>query len=260
MYMLYICIIPNRGGRIGHQTYEHFLLVNYCRKFGFQFVFHDFTAHSKDTGAALNFDKIHKHKFTDPFIQSMKRITLSDIPSINHNVLVDIHNRNEDTLFFEQICGHEYLLGTLQYKPTSLETDLLRTEYSEFYKNFYPRKVEGSYICIHIRRGDIINMPSRFLNTMYFIDKYNYLLTKISEKDLPVYAITEDNFDDDALLKTHIPSVNIIRCSPVDAFYYLVNCNYLVASCSGFSNLAHFLGDMKIVVPPKWGFMEHNRI
>jgi len=258
--MLYICIVPNRGARIGHQTHEYFVLVNYCRKFGFVFVYHEFTCNSRVIGAALQFDKINTVKFTDDAIQSLKRISLRDIRSNYHETLLELHKKEESVLLYDHICGNEFFLGSLKYRPSRIEEEALHNEYSLFYKNMYPRQVDSAYICIHIRRGDILNMPSRYLNTMYFIDKYKYLLTKITDMNLPVYAVTENNFNDEILLKQHIPDVQIIKCDEVNAFYYLVHCNYLIASRSGFSNLAHFLGTMKIVVAPEWGFMAHNHI
>jgi len=45
--VLYLCLIPNRGARIGHQTDDHFNLVSYCKKYNFKFVYHPFTGQSK---------------------------------------------------------------------------------------------------------------------------------------------------------------------------------------------------------------------
>jgi len=257
---LYLCMVPNKGGRIGHQTWEYFFLINYCKKFGFFYVFHEFTCNSKVLGAALQFDKINKLHFKDDFIQSMKRMTLKDVGPLSHEALVELHNREENILLHDQIGGNEHFVKTLKYRPSPNEEELLQKEYAKFFRNKYPRKVNEPYICIHIRRGDIINMGGRYLETNYFIDKYKYLLSKINKTDLPVYAVTEQNFDDEDLLKKEIPGVNIVKGSEVDAFYHLVNSDYLIASPSGFSNLAHFLGTMKIVVPPSWKFMKHNRI
>jgi len=257
---LYLCMVPNHGARIGHQSWEYFFLVNYCKKFGFFFVFHEFLANSKILGAALQFDSINPLKFTDPFIQSMTRLSLKDLPTVDHNTLLELHARDENILLHDRIGGNEYFTKVLKYRPTKGEENHTRQEYALFYANKYPRKVDGPYICIHIRRGDIVGRKGRFLETKYFLDKYKYLVTKIERTDLPVFAVTEQNFDDEDLLKNEIPGVHIVKCNEVDAFYYLVNCDYLIASPSGFSNLAHFLGNMKIVVPPDWKFMDHNRI
>ena len=70
------------------------------------------------------------------------------------------------------------------------------------------------------------------------------------ELKLPVYIITENNFEDDDLLNNKINNCNIIKSDEITSFYYLVNCKYLIALRSGFSNLAYILGDMKVVKPP----------
>ena len=44
--VLYFCLIPNRGARIGHQTDDHFKLVAYCNKNNFIFVYHPFIDNS----------------------------------------------------------------------------------------------------------------------------------------------------------------------------------------------------------------------
>lgn len=257
---LYLCLVPNQGARIGHQSWEYIVLVNYCKKFGFIFVFHEFLAKSKIMGNVIDFGSINKYKFTDPFIQSMKRVSFKDLEKADHNALIELHKREENILLHDRIGGNEHFMKHLPYRMSSKEEQEMQKEYSEFFKNKYPRKVEGPYICFHIRRGDVADRKGRCLDANYFIEKYKYLLTKIPETNLPVYAITEHNFTEDEVLKENIPEVQIIRGSEVDAFYYLVNSTYLVASGSGFSNLAHFLGSMKIVVPPLWRFLLHNRI
>lgn len=257
--MLYICILPNRGARIGHQTDEYFFFEGYCKKFGFTFVYSPFEANAKVIGNYLQFDKINHYNFTDSFIQAMPRISICDLDSSPHEKMIEIHSGNENILLYDSMHAHNTFRSLLP-RLTIADIMITRDKYSRFYCNHYAKMVEGPYICIHIRRGNICNMGSRYLSTLYFIDKYKYLLTKITEKDLPVYAITENNFDEEELLKTEIPNINIIKGGEIEAFQYLVNCNYLIASRSGFSNLAHFIGNMKIVPAPDWGFMPHNHI
>ena len=257
---LYLCLVPNHGARIGHQSWEYIFLVNYCKKFGFFFVFHEFLSNSKTIGAVLQFDTINKYKFKDEFIQKMKRMSFKDLTTANHEALIELNKFEENILLYDRIGGNEYFLKNLKYRMSSAEEQDMQKEYSLFFKNKYPRKVVGPYICFHIRRGDVVSRKGRCLDATYFIEKYKYLLEKIPETNLPVYAITEQNFAEEDLLREHIPDVNIIKGSEVDAFYYLVNSNYLIACGSGFSNLAHFLGSMKIIAPPGWRFLLHNRI
>jgi hypothetical protein len=40
--VLYLCLIPNKGAGIGHQTDDYFKLVAYCKKNNFIFVYHPF--------------------------------------------------------------------------------------------------------------------------------------------------------------------------------------------------------------------------
>jgi hypothetical protein len=211
-------------------------------------------------GAALRFDTINPLKFTDAFIQSMTRVSLKDLPTADHDALLELHRRDENVLLHDRIGGNEYFIKNLKYRMSSAEEQALQREYSTFFKNKYPKMVHGPYICFHIRRGDVANRQGRALDASYFIEKYKDLLTKIPETNLPVYAVTEQNFQEEDVLREHIPDVHIVKGSEIEAFYYLVNSQYLIASGSGFSNLAHFLGSMKVVVPPSWRFLAHNRI
>jgi len=248
--VLYLCLIPNRGARIGHQTDDHFKIVAYCKQNGFVFVYHPFMGNSKNFENVLNFGTLYDNSYENTKGAVDEIINIKDLTASNiHNSLIEIHKSDKKIMLFDNICENENF-----YKNYNINRgDIIETKktYRNKLMKYFPNYVKTPYICIHIRRGDIINMSNRYLSTEYYINKYLELLNKIEMKDLPVYVIVEENFDQEALLYENIKNLNIMKTDEVIAFYYLANCTYLVASRSGFSNLAYILGDFKVLVPPE---------
>ena len=247
--VLYLCIIPNRGTRIGHQTYEHFALVAYCKKYNFNFVYHKFTCNSAEFEDILHFGDIYNNHYEN-LKTSMKIISLNEL-SVNishlHNKLLEIHNYDENIMVFDSICGNEIFFSICNLN----KNDLINTKksYRNIFMKHFTNYVNNDYICIHIRCGDIAKDTSRYLDVNYFIEKYNKLINKL-KINLPVYIVAESNFNGDIELQKRIINCNIIKSDVKTSFYYIVNCKYLIASRSGFSNLAYILGNMQVVKPP----------
>jgi len=248
--VLYLCLIPNRGARIGHQTHDHFNLVTYCKKNGFIFVYHPFTCNSSKFENILQFSKLYDYQYDDVKKNVDKIVNIKDLTNILnnlHNKLFDLHNSNEKILLFDSICGNENYNMSWNIKNDDI-VDIKKT-YRNVLLKYYKKYVNEDYICIHIRCGDIINDPSRYLSVQYFIEKYKYLITKIGNH-LPVYIVTEQNFKENDVLYENINNCNIIQTDEIISFYYLVHCKYLIASRSGFSNLAYILGNIEVMKPP----------
>lgn len=93
-------------------------------------------------GGVLNFGSINKHKFTDTFIQSIQRVSFKDLEKVNHNTLIELNKTEENILLYDRIGGNEYFMKNLPYRMSSKEEQDMQKEYSEFFKNKYPRKVE----------------------------------------------------------------------------------------------------------------------
>ena len=100
--VLYFCLIPNRGARIGHQTDDHFKLVAYCNKNNFIFVYHPFIDNSSIFENALKFNSLYENNY-DNILKIVDRIVdinqLKDEKTI-HETLLDIHNSHENVLLF----------------------------------------------------------------------------------------------------------------------------------------------------------------
>jgi len=251
--VLHFCIIPNCGARIGHQSHEHFVCVTYCRKNNFKFIYHPFIGNSKTMETTLSFGYLYDLYYKE-IKDKMKTIKISDLPQNPldaHNNLVELNNLDEDIMLFDGVQGNEKFF----YKMCCVSNNE-NVETKKLYRNLLDKNgsnkkiVNSGYICIHIRCGDIVNYPSRYLNTDYFIEKYHELINLLENKELPVYVVAENNFSGDEILKEKIKNCNIIKTDEITSFYYLVNCDYLIASRSGFSNLAYILGDMKVLKPP----------
>ena len=265
--MLYLCIIPNHGARIGHQTHEYFVFNAYCKKFNFNYVYHPFIGNSKSFEKILNFKNLHNFCFENiKNIDNIEIINLETIKNDLHNNLLNCHLSEKNICVFGPVCTNEEIMKSIDAQINL--NDIIeikkyhRTELCGKYPNLVSINKNHEYMCIHIRAGDIINSESRYLDINYFIDKYNYLIKKINkEKQYSVYIITENNFTGDKLIMENIPDAHIIKCNEIDAFYYLVNSKYLIASRSGFSNLAYILGDMQVIKSPSdWNVYWDNII
>lgn len=248
--VLFLCLIPNRGARIGHQSHDHFKLVTYCKKNNFNFVYHPFTCNSSSFENILNFGSLHTYHYND-IKSTMKTISIKDLnvelknAEKIHVKLLELHNEEEKIMLFDSICGNE------KFPYFNIKSnDIIEVRKSYRGKINFKNYVNKDYICIHIRCGDIINDKSRYLSVQYFVDTYKILLNKINESNLPVYIVTENNFKDDAILKENINNCIIIKDTANISFCYLVHSKYLIVSRSGFSNLAYTLGNMKIIKPP----------
>jgi len=256
--VVYICLIPNKGARIGHQSDDYFRVVTFCKKNNFHYVYHPFTCNSEIFENVLKFKTLHQYNYEntidniDKFISIdyLVKLQSSEEPNIL-NQLIELHKSTEKIMLFDSIYGNENYQQILNFNIN--DNDIIETKKNHkncllpYYKNF----VLTDYICVHLRCGDIQNDMARYLSVNYFIDKYNYLISQFSElKELPVYIITESNFMDDTILYEQIVGCNIIKTDEISSFYFLVNCKYLIASRSGFSNLAYILGNMKVIKPP----------
>ena len=253
--VLYFCLIPNRGARIGHQTDDHFKCVSYCKKNNFIFVYHPFTCNSVNFENVLKFDTLYEHNYentignVDKVINIKELIDNKNIEQTVHETLVNLHNLKEKILLFDHIAGNENFHRNFNIDNNDIIN--IKKGYRFCLLKYYPNYVNTMYICIHVRCGDIVNDPSRYLSINYFIDKYNDLIQFLPElQKLPVYIITENNFKDDNILYDKIPNCNIIKTDEITSFLYLVNCKYLIASRSGFSNLAYILGNMQVIKAP----------
>ena len=250
--VLYLCLIPNRGARIGHQTDDHYRLVTYCKKNGFIFVYHPFTGHSQKFENALKFGHLHSFHYQTAKKEMDKIVSIQDLevdlPDL-HNKLLELHQSDEKIMLFDSICGNEKYSSICNINHHDIID--IKKGYRNVLLKYYKKPVNGNYICIHIRCGDIENDPSRYLSVQYFIDKYKELITKMeTDEKMPVYIVTEQNFKDIDLLNENIKNCTIVQTDEITSFYYLVYSTYLIASRSGFSNLAYILGNMRVLKAP----------
>jgi hypothetical protein len=252
--VLYICLIPNRGARIGHQSNDYFLTVTYCKKNNFNYVYHPFTCNSKKFEEILNFYTLHELNYNNTFNKVKKIINIKDLIDEDnkykniHKKLIEIHESEEHIMLYDGICGNERF--TTIFNINNNDVIQIKKQYRGCLLKYYENYVNKDYICIHIRCGDIVNDKSRYLSVNYFIDRYhNLILTYPELKDMPVYIVTEQNFKDENLLYENIINCNIIKADEKMSFYYIVNSSYLIASRSGFSNLSYILGNMKVIKP-----------
>jgi hypothetical protein len=181
----------------------------------------------------------------------MRTLKLSDIPDYDISLFQKLHESEESILIFDQIYDNMDFFEKNKYKNSFDTLIHIKKEYRLHYKNFFPRPISEEYVCIHIRYGDITNLAYRVLDVDYYISGYKYLSEKHDISRMPIFIITESNFKEKEKIIDEIPSCKFVQGDQIEAFYYLVNCSFLVASRSGFSNLAYIFGGMKVVRPPK---------
>lgn len=252
--VLYVCLIPNKGARIGHQSNDYFTVLTYCIKNNFKFVYHPFTCNSHRFENVLQFSRLHKYNYTNTITD--KVISINDLLDMSQEMsifekLIQLDMSNYKVMLFDSIQGNEKYSTVLNFNITKEDIIETKKKHRGYFLPYYNKMVSTEYICIHIRCGDIVNDESRYLSVNYFMDKYKYLVTKFPKlQALPVYIIVESNFSDDNILFDQIDGCNIIKTDDITSFYYLVNCKILIASRSGFSNLAYILGNMHVIKPP----------
>ena len=179
--MLYLCLIPNRGARIGHQTFDYFSIYTFCYKNNINYVYHDFIGNSEKFTNFLNFDKLHQYKFND-IKDNMKIIHLKDIITDFYNNIEKFKNENneEDICIYGEICRNEDLIGILR-KYITIEDEIFiklkhRNELYHIYPNIVTNTNNNEYIAIHVRCGDVVNNKTRYIGFEYFINTYNLLV------------------------------------------------------------------------------------
>jgi len=259
--VLYICLIPNKGAGIGHQTYDYFSILTFCRKMNYNFVYHEFMGNSANFNSLLQFGNMHQYLFND-IKNKMEIIDLETIKNDFLKNLEDMNKLSKDICIFGHIKGNENIPVLVYDYINKYDVQNIKLEHRLFFNDKFPKLVDTNYLCIHLRCGDIINDTHRFIDTNYFIEKYNSLITKYDDaKNMPVYIITEYNFQDDDLLKENIPNCIILKIDSSTSLNYLINSTYLICSRSGFSNLAYILGNCKCVVAPNdWNHYYDNKI
>ena len=250
--VLYLCLVPNRGARIGHQTHDYFSILTFCIKMNYNYVFHDFIANSAEFNKLLKLNEMHQFNY-NKISKQMKVIQIEEIIDNIFSKLNEINLMEENICVYGQICGHEDLIYQLN-KYTNIN-DIRQTKLDHrvyFTINRSDLKIiQSDYVAIHLRCGDIINDQSRYLSVDYFINQYQQLIKKIPELiNLRVYVVTEHNFSEDEYITEKIPSCIIIKQDACISLQYLMFSKYLIASRSGFSNLAYILGNCQVIKPP----------
>lgn len=236
--MLYIKILPNRGARIGHQAYEYIKIVTFCKKMNYFFLYEPFIGNSKHFNNVLSFDKLYDNKIVDNFdvihISSLSEDTLFE-------VFDTLNSSDRNTIIAGDLSDAIWLSKKMSMCVTT--NDMLETykdhsnKLCEYYK--YPVYKSKYNICVHIRRGDIVNNETRKLDLEYF-ELILKSVTNNLTKQYDIFVTTEKNCEDiTKFLNTF--NANLIMTSDTETFKYMVNADILIASKSGFSNLCHLL-------------------
>ena len=249
--VLYLCIVPNRGARVGHQFFEHLAAVAYCKQYGFNFVYHRLLGSSSTFEPVLNLGDVHENTYDNTKDRVDEIRDFSSHQDVTHEFLMQIHSSPKLILAGFDVCLNQKIMDVL-WKRRVEDVDTAVQLYRK--KASYPRVITGDYICIHVRCGDVIDDPTRFLDANYFLNQYT---TYLSSVNLPVYIVSELNFKDGHILTNSIPNSTHIQTDEITSFYILVHSTYLVASRSGFSCLAYAMGGMKVVKhPTDWNHYE----
>lgn len=253
--VLYLCIVANRGARLGHKLYEYFGSLFYCKIMGFNFVYTDFICRSVEFNKYFEFYKLHEFRLDE--IRKNMRIIYMNNKNISESELETnlcmLHDANENICMYVDICDIPTMRNIIDKKKNKLSKDEIDKIYS-LYHNFVMRNTVSpkteKYIAIHARCGDIIEDKTRFLPCLYFIKCCDRLFAENTDLEkMPVYIIAEENFDCTEILEKY-PSFNVIKTDAVTSLNFLIHSEYLIASRSGFSYVANIFGKQKIISPP----------
>jgi hypothetical protein len=115
-----------------------------------------------------------------------------------------------------------------------------------------PRHFESGYICVHIRRGDYVNVSSFLLSDNEFIK----ILCKLNNFNLPVVIVSDSPLINDFRSNIGFKIKRVIFYDNIDAYTthrIMRNSNIFVGSNSQFSLIAAILNSKALnIVPKKW--------
>ena len=129
-------------------------------------------------------------------------------------------------------------------------------------KNNQSRKIcighEEDYICVHVRRGDYINVASHIISDDQFI-----AVTNKFSKLIPNLVVISDSQIDDAFKNSFKEFSKVIfldEIQPYDAHCIMREAKILVCSNSQFSLTAGLLNPNGLVILPKNWFGNDNKL
>lgn len=244
----YICFDYARGARIGHQVDNYFSSLLICDFYDLEMIYNPFSHASAQFENVLLFNQMHKlHYYNNK--PNLTEIELNNFENIlsdkTYSKIYKLDLNKNDVIFstlLKQIPRKKILNFYKEHK----------IKLNQIYRTKNPYTTKNNLI-IHIRRGDAINIESRYLDINYFHKTLDSIL-KLSNVKYNIYITSESNLEDIGKLKEYNP-ILLIDKSDVDAFYYMVNADIIIGSPSGFSHLAYILGDGDYYRSPKDWFL-----
>jgi hypothetical protein len=230
-----ICIIPNRGARLGHQFVEWLVGYIFCKNNNYIFYHHDFTFNAKNT------DKILNLSYGEKLYNNYR----GNILTINNMSFQEYLNSNSEDLYVYDWYNKQENIFNVTNEMLINENirNILRTKYysNNIEKNNY------DIIAIHIRRDDVRkdNQYSidRYINIKYFIDILEKLYLEYPTYEIKIFS---SNIDEDFYAIKNTPFKNIsfhINDSLEKTLHYMINSKILITSKSGLSFIASLISE-----------------
>ena len=228
-----LTVIPNRGGRLGHQFFEWLNLYMFCKKNDITFYHHKFLSNSLNQDEIFNLSYDEK-KFED---YSGETIMIQEM-SLNEYLSSDI----EDLYVYD-----------FYYPNDRVKFDWKNDEYRDVLREKYFSDKKESItdtICVHIRRDRMSKLRNKELNKKRYID-IQYFINILNElyETYPSYEVKvfSSNVDDSffEIKKTLYDLSFHIDEDINDSLNTMINSKILVTSNSGFSFIPSIISNKK---------------
>jgi hypothetical protein len=255
--MKYIQIETNRGAGIAHQAHEYFHIFSFCKENKLQLVYCPFTLGRTCWNSVLGFENLYHYKKDDPVFSKIENIDLNY--EQNPYELIMNYNDKFPVLFSGDIQKNPKL-GQFPKLDLLYSYDFHKNKFRDLYSKNNPF-AKTKNIAVHVRRGDVSKekYPDRFLDLDYF--KFVLKNVKKTYPDYDVYLFSQKNIEKDLSIFDEFQPKIKTDISDVETFYYMVNCDILVGSKSGFSHLCHVLGKNKCYCPSEtWGLYHKDTV
>jgi hypothetical protein len=118
-----------------------------------------------------------------------------------------------------------------------------------------PQEVIPSYLCIHVRRGDYVNVASYLVDDEMFIELANNLAGLVSSVVIVSDSPISNSFRS-SICNIFKKSIFLDKVDAVTAHYVMRNARVLICSNSQFSLIAALLNRHALVLLPKKWFSD----
>ena len=124
-------------------------------------------------------------------------------------------------------------------------------------EDILPPEFINNYLCIHVRRGDYVNVASYLVDDNMFIELANKIAGLVSCIVIVSDSAIKDSFRN-AICNVYQKAIFLDSVEPITAHRIMRNARVLICSNSQFSLIAAILNKRALVFLPKTWFGKGN--